>query len=243
MKRIIVAANGPSAYCEEFKKYCDETLLMDSKTFRTNYFYLNDGDPLGYNVTDWFICEDVGDCRAVRGFMRGHHTASSDYMGGYPFAMHEKPTIWLPGINKRMIDEIDQNHLNGYDIRLQREFSRLPDACRWDKDLAPERPLMGSFALAVAVGFQPEEIVLAGHDLFSHPSGFSHAGTEKETRNWQTDFNSQYLGCVHRNHRISGDLKYIKAALSAYRGKVVSFGTPLKRFIADEFTEHMFIDG
>jgi len=223
LKKIIVAANGPSAYCPCFRDHVDWTIFEPtSRIFRTNYFYLNDGDPLTYVVDDWFICEDVSDCRAVRAAAR---------FGRPGFT----PTIWLPGISEPAVRDIERNHLAGFDIRIQKTFAQLPAACRWERDLAPERPLMGSYALAVAVGMNPEKIILAGHDLFSHTSGETHAGTEKDTRDWQKSFNAEYLQNRHRNHRLRGDLRYIRSALRDYSGKVISFGTVLKKYFADEF--------
>jgi len=229
-KRIIVAGNGPSAYAEPVREWSAFADDPDStRVFRTNYFFLRDGDPLDYAVDDWFICEDVADCRAVRAACR-----FSDL----------RPTIWLPGLNKRnIIAEIEENHLAGLCVRVQRLFPRLPAACRWEEDLAPERPLMGSFALAVAVGMNPEEILICGHDLFRHPSGNSHAGTALEAREWQADFNAAYLANVHRNHRLSGDVKYIRAALSAYGGKVSCVGTALAEIFRDEFPEWTWLEG
>lgn len=226
MKKIIVAANGPSAYSDNVPEL--EYVPSDSAIFRTNYFYLNDNDPLRYNVTDWFICEDVADCRAVRAVMR--------------FGVAE-PTIWLPGIHEKDVREIEKNHLAGFHIRIQREFAQLPEACRWEKDLAPFRPLMGSFAIAVAVGMQPETLVLCGHDLFMHPSKQTHAGSNKETRDWQTGFNRLYLLNQHRNHRLEGDIRYIRAALQAYKGHVICIGTVLRSIFAEEFPEWEWLEG
>jgi hypothetical protein len=229
-KKIIVAGNGPSAYADAVREWLPIANDREwTRVFRTNYFFLRDGDPLDYSVSDWFVCEDVADCRAVRAACR---------FGGI------RPKIWIPGVNKRgIIPEIETNHLAGLCVRLQRTFPRLPDACRWDRDLAPERPLMGSFAIAVAVGMQPDELFLCGHDLFFHSSGDSHAGSALESRDWQADFNSQYLGNVHRNHRLSGDVNYIRAALSSYRGKVSCVGTVLGDLFRDEFPSWTWIDG
>jgi hypothetical protein len=228
LKRIIVAGNGPSAYSDavrEWKLYPYDN--SETRVFRTNYFFLTDGDPLDYAVTDWFICEDVADCRAVR--------------AAYRFGAL-RPTIWIPGIHEKDVHDIETNHLAGFDLRVVRTFARLPAACRWDRDLAPERPLMGSFALAVAVGMEPDEIFLCGHDLFQHPSG-THAGAVAETRNWQAAFNEQYLANVHRNHRLTGDVKYIRAALRSYGGTVTAVGTVLAKYFREEFPAWTWLDG
>ena len=187
-------------------------------------------DPLLYRVDDWFICEDVHDCRAVQAAL-----CFRDELN--------EPKIWLPGIDENKVHEIETNHLSGFDIRIQKTFARLPAACRWERDLAPERPLMGSFAIAVAVGMQPDELILCGHDLFQHPSKTTHAGAKAETRDWQSRFNREYLENRHRNHRLTGDIKYIRAALKEYRGKVTSIGTVLKNYFEPEFPDWEWLDG
>jgi hypothetical protein len=154
-----------------------------------------------------------------------------------------RPTIWVPGISRDAVLDIATNYLDGHVVRVQKCFPRLPAACKWERDLAPERPLMGSFALAVAVGMQPDEILLCGHDLFKHPSGNSHAGTALEARDWQQDFNAAYTLNIHRNHRFSGDVKYIRAALAAYRGKVSCVGSALAGIFRDEFPAWTWLEG
>ena len=102
---------------------------------------------------------------------------------------------------------------------------------------------MGSLAVAVAVGMKPDELFLCGHDLFRHPSGTTHAGSGQETRDWQNDFNTAYLANRHRNHRYSGDVKYIGAALREYRGKVYAIGSVLKQHFGKEFPSWKWFDG
>lgn len=228
-KRIIVAGNGPSAYSKGARKWAKANgPTWYGRIFRTNYFYLTDGDPLNYEVTDWFICEDANDCRAVRALYR---------------FTDKRPTIWLPGLDERKVEAIETNHLLGIPIRLQRNFASLPAGCRWDRDLRPERPLMGSYAIAVAVAMQPEELFLCGHDLFRHPSKTTHAGAPGETRDWQTAFNKEYLENTHRNHRLTGDVKYIGAALQAYKGKLTSVGSVLAGYFRDKYAHWNWIEG
>jgi len=230
MRTIIVSANGPSAYSKESHGVINSLDMINSKVFRTNYFFLNDGDPLKYKVTDWFICEDVSDCRAVRAAIR------------FSLPMNNL-TIWMPGIDMKKITEIDSNHLKGFNLRLQCLFKNLPIDCRWEQDLRPERPLMGSLAIAIAVGMNPDTIILTGHDLFQHPSGTTHAGTDKQTRDWQDGFNKEYLTNTHRNHRLTGDLKYIENALKEYKGNVISCGTVLKRYFEFKFPQWTWLEG
>jgi len=225
MKTIIVAGNGPSAQSEAVR---DLVVDQDDRVFRCNYFFLAPDDALGYVVDDWFICEAVEDCRAVRAAVQFGKI---------------RPTIWVPGLSMEMVNEIETNHLTGLQIRVQKTFAQLPAATRWENDLAPYRPLMGSFALAVAVGMRPEKIVLCGHDLFLHPSKKTHGGLSKETRPWQTDFNKAYIENRHRNHQLRGDLKYIRAALDAYDGEVVSIGSVLAHYFAADFPSWTWLDG
>jgi len=224
MSAIIVAANGPSALSERVKAWPTDL----SRVFRTNYFFLPEDDPLDYRVHDWFICEDIADTRIVRAAMRFGN-------------IH--PTIWIPGITESRVNEIETNYLAGFPLRVQKTFAGLPARCRWERDLVPERPLMGSFAIAVAVGMQPDELFLCGHDLFSHPSKQNHGGLEKNVRPWQDEFVREYITNTHRNHRLSGDLKYIQNALDCYGGHVVSVGTVLKNHFADRYPGWEWIDG
>jgi len=224
--RIVVVGNGPSAYSAGAKS--SECRSWEyNRIFRTNYFFLNAGDPFEYNVSDWFICEDVHDCRAVRAWDRAGSLPDTYY--------YKRPTIWIPGLHKKDVHAIETNHLAGFDVRVQKTFAKLPAACRWERDLRPYRPLMGSYAIAVAVGMQPDELFLCGHDLFKHESKQTHAGASAETRDWQTDFNKQYLLNRHRNHRLDGDVEYIGNALRAYEGKLSAVGSVLKKYFAKEF--------
>jgi len=211
--------------------------------FRTNYFFLSEQDTLDYACTDWFICQhDPSDFRACVAFMRGIETH-----GGAGRSIVDAPCFrfWIPGIDAHYSSAEVSKRLDGADVRVQRHFPRLPPACRWEQDLAPERPLMGSFALAVAVGMQPDELYVCGHDLFQHPSKRNQGGMDHDTRPWQQDFVSEYVSNRHRNHTLRGDLKYIRAALDAYEGHLVCCGTVLKEYFARDYAarEWEWIDG
>lgn len=238
MKTIVVAGNGPSAQDDKIGMLVPQPETTNALIFRTNYFFLPENDMLNHCVDGWFICEDVNDCRAVKAFVHGVEWGGETALVGATW----RPTIWLPGIHMDKVDKIRDNHLAGFDIRVQKE-ANLPAACRWERDLVPYRPLMGSFAIAVAVGMQPDELILCGHDLFQHPSGNTHGSSSKETRDWQTQFNLEYIENHHRNHRLDGDLKYIGDALRAYRGQVTAVGSVLASYFRDEFPEWTWLEG
>lgn len=222
METIVVAGNGPSAQALGVEMRRSSICVM-----RVNYFFLPDHDALDYACTDWFICQhDRGDLRNVIAYTRH---------------MPDKPTIWIPGIETRgslPIEEI-RKQLPGFTVRVQREFGRLPAACRWERDLAPQRPLMGSYALAVAVGMQPDRIVACGMDLFAGTEGGSfQGGTTSDTRGeWQNQFAVEYRENRHRNHTLRGDIKYIGAALDAYKGELICYGAEMKRLFAERYKE------
>jgi len=228
---IVVAGNGPSSQADRVCHFP----WPHARTFRTNYFFLPVEDALGGWVTDWFLCEAPEDCRAAVAFLRGADCYSDNRTPAVSF--------WFPGIRPDICQELATNHLDGFPVRLQKAYPRLPAACRWETDLAPYRPLMGSFAIAVAVGMQPAELYLCGHDFFQHETGASHGGVAKDTRSWQQSFNAEYLEERHRNHRLSGDVRYIREALRAYRGHVVCVGSVMKKLYAEEFPAWEFLDG
>lgn len=226
MSKIIVAGNGPSCQSPDVSAFLGGGV---DRVFRTNYYFMPERDPLLCSITDWFICEVESDCRCVRALSK--------------WSPDDRPRIWFPGIDMDFVRLADETHLRGYDVRVQREFARLPAACRWEKDLRPFRPLMGSFAIAVAVGFKPDEICICGHDLFMHPSGGSHGGMSFDTRPWQRSFNEQYVNNTHRNHRVKGDVDYIRKALREYKGHVRCVGTVLREIFRDEFPEWEWKEG
>lgn len=236
--KIVVAGNGPSA----ITPLISEWLGLNPRIFRTNYFTEMDYDPLNYNVHDWFVCQnDPGDYRVCTAFLRGYAKGLANC------GVKQKtpgPVFWIPGIEERSMPphEVSQR-LHGAHVRVQKWFPHLPVACRWQKDLSPERPLMGSVALAVAVGMQPAEIYICGLDLFQHPGGMNHAGLDHDTRPWQAKFDEEYLANKAKCHTLRGDLKYIRAALEAYGGKVICVGSVMKRYFADDFKKWEWLEG
>lgn len=230
---IIVAGNGPSSQSQLVSTWPPISLGCQLSIYRTNYFFEPRADALDYMVSDWFICQhDPADLRAYR-------AAIVMARGGL-----EDVTFWIPGLEERSLD-VDEvcKRLGGARVAIQKDFPYLPQMCRWDQDLAPERPLMGSFALAVAVGRQPKELYICGHDLFMHPSKKNHGLMEYNTRSWQDDFVRDYLSNRHRNHTLRGDIKYIRAALSAYQGELHCVGTVMKNLFEDEFPHWEWKDG
>lgn len=221
---IIVAGNGPSAQDEQVGAWAES----EARVFRTNHFYLPDSDRLNYRVDDWFICEDVWHCRMVKAWLRG---------GGY------RPRLWMPGLNMAWCENAQCRHLAGESIQIQKRFAQLPIRCRWEYDLMPERPLMGSYALAVAVGMRPKVIMICGQDLFMHKSNASHGGLDFDTRAWQQSFNQQYIANEHRNHTLRGDLKYIGAALADFKGHVICVGSVMKEYFEKKFPQWEWQEG
>jgi hypothetical protein len=231
VSRIVVAGNGPSAQAEPVRAWADRS----GRFFRANYFFLPPNDALRYRVDDWFVCQhDPADLRAAVAFVRGQNKS------GQPNVV-----FWLPGTTEKcMTPEECQTRL-GAEVRIQKTFAGLPVGCRWSQDLAPERPLMGSFAIAVAVGMKPDELYLCGHDLFQN-RGQPHGGVNHSTRGaWQDEFIEAYLSNAHRNHTLRGDLKYIRAALQEFRGKAVICGSVLRLHFEQEFADRgwEWIDG
>jgi len=227
--RIMVAGNGPSAQVPGVRALAESGRF--DRVFRTNYFFLPARDALDYQCSDWFVCEEIEDYRCARAWCAARAT-----LGGV------LPTIWMPGLRADRIAAAEK-HLPTARLQIQRLASYLPAGCRWDRDQAPERPLMGSFALAVAVGLQPAELCICGIDLFQHPGKGHHGGVSYDTRAWQDEFVRQYLINRHRNHTLRGDLKYIRSALSEYQGRVICVGSVMRHYFADEFPAWEWIDG
>ena len=232
--RIIVAGNGPSAQTDVVRQWADTDAAC---VMRMNYFFLPDRDALNYRCTDWWVCQhDEGDLRACVAYMRGRS------LGGC--CDGTQITFWVPGLTERNMSPGEcAERLGGADVRVQRLNANLPPACRWDCDMAPQRPLMGSFALAVAVGMQPDELWICGHDLFLHSSKQNQGGMKHDTRSWQKSFVAEYTCNIHRNHTLRGDLRYIGLALAAYRGHLTCCGSVLKQFFGAIYPQWTWLEG
>jgi len=186
--------------------------------FRINHWYLQGG-----LCDDWFV---------------GEHPEIVHAVAAYLYGREEKPAIWMPGLSG---DAIERNQKTlRCSIRLQKYFQHLPALCRWDKDPRPRRPLTGSLALAVAVGYQPEELFVTGFDLYQHPQGDYHGIKPPDSRD---TFKQQYMTNTHCNHSLLADLRYIRNALDAYRGKLTCVGSVMKKYFADDYKKWEWIDG
>ena len=212
-RQIAVIGNGLSSDGAE--------LLVDSdyRIFRINHWYLNGG-----HCDDWFV---------------GEHPEIIHAVAAYMYLREDKPTIWMPGLSGDAIER-NQKTLHGCPIRIQKHFPHLPAHCRWDKDPRPRRPLTGSLALAVAVGMQPDELFISGMDLYQHPKG-DYAGMKPPD---STDiFPRLYCTNSHGNHSLLADLRYIRNALDAYKGKLTCVGSVMKKYFADDYKGWEWIDG
>ena len=224
MKRIILIANGPSSENITVRGWRD----TEGKVFRLNHWTLNRGGSMGFRCDDWFIGE--------------HNESWLPVVAAKTYANIESlwPQVWVPGLNFTKCTEI-QKQIKPWSLRVQKEYQHLPPHCRWDKDPAPMRPTTGSLALAVAVGMQPEQLYIAGMDLYQHPAGDYGSGVKPP--DFTDEFKDAYLNGLHGNHCLVADLRYIRAALSAYKGHVVCVGSVMKQKFGMQFQEWEWIDG
>lgn len=222
-KRIFLICNGPSSDALPVRAWPG----IDGTGFRVNHWPLNDGGTFGLRCHHWFVGE--------------HPEAWLPIVAAKTFHVGFRPTIWLPGINPDKCSEI-QKQIVPFSLRIQRMFKDLPAACRWEADPRPRRPLMGSLALAVAVGMQPEELYLAGMDLYQHPSGKEYT-SETKPPDHRDDFVDLYLANRHGNHNLLGDLRYIRKALDAYSGKLTCVGTVMKKRFGADYPEWNWLEG
>jgi hypothetical protein len=215
LREIALTCNGPSAVTATPK---------GATVFRVNHWYLQGG-----KCDDWFIGEHSEIVHAAAAFIAGQKQRG----------LRDKPVIWMPGLSGEAIER-NQKLFVGCTIRIQKHFQHLPALCRWDTDPRPRRPLMGSWALAVAVGMQPEVLYLSGMDLYQHEKGDYTSIKPPDNRDGAKE---AYLSNTHGNHSLLGDLKYIRSALDAYSGKLVCVGSVMKRYFADDYKKWEWIDG
>jgi len=220
VQRIAVIGNGPSSEQPRVRNW-----QGTNRVFRVNHWYLNGGGMFGRPCTDWFI---------------GEHPEIVHTAAAFGFDRRKKPTLWMPGLSGDAITR-NQEVLKGYHIRIQKHYQNLPALCRWDKDPRPRRPLTGSLALAVAVGMQPNELFVCGMDLYQHQKG--RTATAMLPPDSTDMFEQQYLTNSHGNHALLADLRYIRCALEAFKGRLVCVGSVMKRYFADDFTKWEWIDG
>jgi len=197
----------------------------NDRVFRVNHWYHNGGGTYGPHCTDWFIGEHAEAVNPVVAFGIGHS---------------ERPTVWMPGLSGDAIEK-NQKALRGFPVRVQKNYPNLPTLCRWDKDPRPRRPLTGSLALAVAVGMQPEKLFVAGIDFYQHERG--EYATAIKPPDYTDTFKQRYLSNSHGNHAFLADLRYIRCALDAFRGKLVCVGSVMKKHFADNYKQWEWIDG
>lgn len=225
-KKIFLIGNGPSASDFRVRRWT----APDGLVFRVNHWALNDGGPIGFCCDHWFVGEHPEawlPVVAARAFDVQHDTIP--------------PTIWLPGVNSDKCREI-QKQIVPWPVRIQRTFKELPAACRWEADPRPRRPLNGSLALAVAVGMQPDELYVAGLDLYQHPSGKEYISDTKPPDHVD-NFAELYCSNQHGNHNLIGDLRYIRKALDAYSGKLTCVGTVMKQRFGAQYPKHNWLEG
>ena len=224
MKRIILIANGPSSEDFAVRGWRD----IEGEVFRINHWALNNGGGIGPRCDHWFVGE--------------HNEGWLPVVTAKTYGSIEElwPQVWVPGLNFSKCVEI-QKQIRPWSLRVQKEYQRLPAHCRWDKDQAPMRPTTGSLALAVAVGMQPDELYIAGMDLYQHPDG--HHGSGVKPPDFNERFVDDYLSGSHGNHCLVADLRYIRAALNAFKGHVVCVGSVMRRKFGMQFKDWEFIDG
>jgi hypothetical protein len=190
------------------------------KVFRTNHWYLQGG-----TCTDWFI---------------GEHSEAVHAAAAYCYGRDEKPIIWFPGLSGDAIFNASRC-IKGASIKVQKHFQHLPALCRWDSDPRPRRPLMGSWALAVAVGMQPDVLEVSGIDLYQHANG--DYSTPLKPPDNRAGSGEAYLQGLHPNHGLLGDLRYIRHALDAFSGKLVCHGSVMKKYFANDYKRWEWYDG
>jgi len=220
IKRIIVLGNGPS------RKAYPRPIETDDQVFCINHWYAQE-NPL--TCTDWMIGEHNEAVLPVIAYKTALATAGK--IGG---------TIWLPGLNMDRCEKI-RDAVKPLPVRIQRLFTGLAPRCRWEADPKPRRPLNGSLALAVAAGMQPDELIVAGIDLYQHPGGSYN--TAIPPPDYTDAFPRQYTTNQHHTHNLIADVKYIRHALESYKGKLICYGSAMKRLYSESFKQWEFCDG
>lgn len=221
--RIVVAGNGPSAQARAVEEWAE----MDARFFRCNYF-LDVKDVLRGRCDDWLIAQSEQVLFSV----------VCTYMH-----FRRDVQIWVAGLQRGYQPDYISSRLWGAPIRVQRHFVDLPAGCRWDQDLAPDRPMAGSLAIAIGVGMQPAELYLCGHDLHQHPSGTQYIHYQAIDNARGEDRWSQYHANTAKIHSIRGDLRYIQAALDGYNGHLTCVGSVMKRHFADRYPQWEWMEG
>jgi hypothetical protein len=218
MKRIVLIANGPSGDSVDVRTW----RLIDAEVIRVNHWYVNAGGAMGSRCDHWFIGEHRESWLPL---------ASANLISGNSYF----PQVWCPGFCSKKCAEI-QKHIKPRVLRVQKEAD-LPFHCRWTTDPAPMRPTNGSLALALAVSMRPDELFIAGIDLYSHSSKVTHSVVPPDFQG----VDNYYQG--RGNHNIIADLRYIRAALSDFSGHVVCVGSTLKRKMGLHFPKWDWRDG
>ncbi len=223
-ERILLLCNGPSGqWTPQIRNFG-----LTATTFRVNHWYLDGG-----YCNHWFVGEHREAWLPV--------VAQKHVLDALKDFDYTPPTVWLPGLNLDTCREI-QRILHPWPLRVQRFYDDLPAACRWNEDPRPRRPLNGSFALAVAVAMKPDELMIAGMDLYQHPSGRGYASGVNPPDH-APHYAQMYAQNLHGNHNLISDLKYIRAALEAYAGKVICIGSVMKNYFARDFPQWEWHDG
>ena len=224
MKRIFLIGNGPSSDNIIVRGW----RLESGRVFRINHWSTSRGGAFGLRCDDWFVGEHSESWLPV--------VAAKTYAE----ASYNPPRVWLPGLNMDKCEYI-RKQVEPWPVNIQRETPNLPAACRWVKDQAPMRPTTGSLALAVAVSLQPDELYICGIDLYQHPAGSYGSGVKPP--DYRDDYAERYLSSCHGNHSVVADLRYIRSALEAFKGKLICVGSVLKKKMSPQFTNGEFIDG
>ena len=224
MSRIFVIGNGPSADNVIVRGWRNKA----GEAFSVNHWTLNDGGSFGLRCDKWFIGE--------------HNESWLPVVAAKTFALARasRPTVYAPGLNMAKCADIAKQ-IKPWPLRIQREHPNLCSACRWTTDPRPMRPTSGSLALAVAVAEQPNELYIAGIDLYQHSAGTYSSNIKPP--DYTDGFADKYLTGMHANHSVVADLRYIRSALESYTGKVICVSSVLKRKFGNIFPAWSWLDG
>lgn len=87
-------------------------------------------------------------------------------------------------------------------------------------DTGPLRPTTGAYMLACAIALSPDELIIAGMDMFRHPEG-AYAGDAPE------------INAYTPSHSFETDAAFIRHCLAQYRGTVLSYSDAFSATVRD----------
>ncbi|HUU94405.1 MAG TPA: hypothetical protein VM487_01600 [Phycisphaerae bacterium] len=224
---LVVSGCGPSA-CAAAVADLD---LSTANVMRVNSWHMAERDCMDWKCDHWVIAEDQpGFVLAYRAWCLGHDP---------------RPQLWYPGHATARRNADFMRHMERFGARAQNNHWNLPDRSKWEGDLAPRRPLTGSFAIALGVALDPLHLILCGHDFYQGDAAETYAGGSTfDTLGGERDtFRQRYLNGGTPNHSLMADVCYISDALAGFKGTVTAIGSAFERIFKPMFPDATYLPG